>query len=123
MYPSALTHLDGAGSRLSFPGMAAAEAVQTDGLARPVTQQRVNVRFCEALLPAPDHRTAAADAVGDALNRTALARLQDDPCPLGMLERGVAIRRNRLHAGGPPSQTTTVTVCAMATDSRGPIPM
>ncbi len=47
--------------------------------------------LCKPLLPTPDRRPANADAAGDREDGQPLRRQKNDPCPLNVLLRTVAI--------------------------------
>ncbi len=64
-------------------------------LARLVTQQTVKALLGIALLPAPHRRAADAAAPGNIKDRQAIGGMKNDPRPLHMLLRPVAIDDDR----------------------------
>ncbi len=67
-------------------------------LAARFAQQDIHAPLGEAALPAPDRGTAHPGLPGDLKDRQALRRQQNDPGPLHMLERAVAVPND----GGQP---------------------
>jgi hypothetical protein len=70
------------------------------GLAGLVTQQPFHAGLGKALLPAPDHRSADPDRLGDLLCGRAPGRRQNDPRPLHVLPLPPPIPNKRRQ---PPS--------------------
>jgi len=65
------------------------------GLAGLVAQQPVDTLLGEALLPAPDRRPAGAALARHCQHRQALSRQENDPSPLDVFLRSVAIADDR----------------------------
>jgi hypothetical protein len=68
------------------------------GFARLVAQQRVDTLLGEALLPSPYRWTADSGLARHRQHRQAVARQENDPCPLNVFLRPVAITGGLCHA-------------------------
>jgi hypothetical protein len=80
------------------------------GLARLVAQQALDTLLGEALLPTPHRRPAGTGLARDRQNRQAVGRQENDPSPLNVLLRPVAITDNR-------SQSHAILVAEKNTDA------
>jgi hypothetical protein len=87
------------------------------GRARLVAQQALHACLAVTPLPAPHRRPAESGALRHLGHRQALSRQQNDPRPLDMLIRTVAVADDRGQSRAILSRGNTQTVWAMAPDS------